>query len=296
MEQLTIYTATYNRKETIPRVYESLCAQTDKNFRWMIIDDGSTDGTKEMVDKWLCETNDFQIDYFYKNNGGIHTVRDFAYKHCETELILGVDSDDWICRDTVCKILDLWNESDREKYAGIYALAMYPDGKTVGENFPNFKSISYQELTYKYYHQGPRLTVVRTDVIKKIPSSPIYESERLVAEGYKWIQLPETLPFLLINEPLKIVEYQQDGYSKNIAKIRFQNMKGFRASARQHIISAKYFRVRIKNQIKYIMYSVWLKDKAFIKNSPKPIQTVLLFPIGLVSYIIVNAKWKRYKE
>lgn len=296
MEQLTIYTATYNRKNTISRVYESLCMQSNKNFRWMIIDDGSTDGTKEIVDKWLCIDNGFRIDYTYKNNGGIHTVRDYAYEHCKTELIFGVDSDDWLNKNAVQKILELWNKSDTEKYGGIFTAAMYPDGKRVGGDFPECESVSYQDLTYKYRYQGDKSTVLRTDVIRKIPKSPVFINEKLVAEGYKWIQLPDNLPFLLINEPLLTKDYQRDGYTQNIGKIRFENMNGFRASARQHIISAKYFQVRIKNQIKYIMYSLLLKDKTFIKNSPKPIQTVLLLPIGILSYIIINVKWKRYKE
>lgn len=296
MEQLTIYTATYNRSKTLPRVYHSLSKQTNKDFRWLIIDDGSTDGTKAIVDKWLEEDQEFHIDYILKDNGGIHTVRDYAYSHCKTELIFSIDSDDWVAEDTVQKILELWNKSDTKKYAGIFVATRYLNEEKIDNGFPSCVSVSYQDLTYKYHYKGDKMTVLRADVIKKIPMSPIFESEKLVAEGYKWIQLPDNLPFLLLNEPLLIKEYQEDGYTKNVHKMRFRNLNGRRANARQHIISAKYFRVRLQNHIKYIIYSLWLKDKNFIKNSPKPVQTALLAPIGFFIFLIMDKKWGKYKS
>lgn len=296
MEQLTIYTATYNRAGLLERAYKSLTRQTNKNFIWQIIDDGSTDFTKELVENWKKVNNGFDLRYVYKENGGVHTARDLAYQICETELICTLDSDDWMVDTAVETMLDFWLTYGSKEYAGMFVPNMYANGKIAGSQFPNIKSVSYQDYTYKYKCKGDKHTILRTAVIQMIPQSPVFPDENLVAEGFKWIQIPEDRSFLLLNQPLFVVEYQSDGYSKNARKNMFRNLNGFRANAKQHIISAKYFRVRLRNQIKYIMYSLWLKDKNFIKNSPKPVQTMLLAPIGFVIFLIMDKKWGKYKS
>lgn len=295
MSIITIYTPTYNRAGLLERAYKSLTRQTNKNFIWQIIDDGSTDFTKELVENWKKVNNGFDLRYVYKENGGVHTARDLAYQICETELICTLDSDDWMVDTAVETMLDFWLTYGSKEYAGMFVPNMYANGKIVGSQFPNIKSVSYQDYTYKYKCKGDKHSILRTAVIQMIPQSPVFPDENLVAEGFKWIQIPEDRPFLLLNQPLFVVEYQSDGYSKNDRKNMFRNLNGFRANAKQHIISAKYFRVRLRNQIKYIMYSLWLKDKNFIKNSPKPVQTMLLAPIGFVIFLIMDKKWGKYK-
>ncbi len=76
--QLTIFTPAYNRAHTLPRTLDSLKRQQNKNFIWLIIDDGSTDNTKELVDKWLKDDYGFEIVYIYKENGGMHTAHNVA--------------------------------------------------------------------------------------------------------------------------------------------------------------------------------------------------------------------------
>ena len=93
----------------------------------MIIDDGSTDGTKQLVDVWMAEGK-LKIQYHYKEDGGVHTARDLAYKLVETELILSADSDDWMTDDAVEVILDYWAKYGGEEYAGILTPVCTPDG------------------------------------------------------------------------------------------------------------------------------------------------------------------------
>lgn len=90
---ITIFTPTYNREKTLPRVYDSLLNQTDKRFIWLIIDDGSTDNTKELVNRWIKE-NKLEIEYHFKENGGKHTAIRLAYQLADAKYLLGIDSDD----------------------------------------------------------------------------------------------------------------------------------------------------------------------------------------------------------
>lgn len=294
MYTITIYTPTYNREHLLPRVYDSLCRQTCKDFYWMIIDDGSTDNTRKLVESWI-EKGNMEIEYVYKENGGVHTARDLAYQRVDTELIMGVDSDDWLLDDAVERILDLWKKNGGVKYAGIFAKVLLTNGKSYGPEFPEAKALSYQDFTYKYKYKGDKKTILRSDIIKSIPKSPVFKDENLVAEGYKWIQLPDDKPFLLLDKPILIVDYQDDGFSRNAQKNIFKNPQGSRASSKQHIIHSKYLIPRCKGYIKYILYSIYLRDKEFIKDSPKIYKTLLFLPLGIVAYIYTRLKWTKHE-
>ena len=111
MAILTVFTPTYNRAYTLHKCYESLRRQTNKGFVWLIIDDGSTDNTKELVDSWLKNDNGFEIRYAYKENGGMHTGHNKAYELIDTELNVCIDSDDYMPDDAVEGILSLEKES-----------------------------------------------------------------------------------------------------------------------------------------------------------------------------------------
>ncbi len=69
--RFTVFTPTFDRAHTLDRVYRSLCVQTFKEFEWVIVDDGSTDGTDDLVAGWQTE-NRFPISYEKQPNQGKH--------------------------------------------------------------------------------------------------------------------------------------------------------------------------------------------------------------------------------
>ena len=101
---ITVFTPTYNRAYLLSRCYESMKRQTNKNFIWMVIDDGSTDETKSLLKSWINEKNDFEIQYHYKKNGGLHTAYNEAISRITTPLSVCIDSDDWMPDDAIEKI------------------------------------------------------------------------------------------------------------------------------------------------------------------------------------------------
>lgn len=294
MYQLTIYTPTYNRAHLLPSLYESLCHQTCKNFIWLIVDDGSTDNTAALAQLWKTEEK-ISVQYLYKENGGVHTARDLAYSFVETELIVAIDSDDTAVNTFVEDILVYWNKYGGNKYAGIFARAKSPSGIEIGKKYPDIHAATYQDLTFKYKIPDDKATVLRTDIIKKIPNSPVFAGEKLLGEGYKWINLPD-IPFLLLNKSIYIHNYVDDGYTINARRHFFLNLNGKRATYRQYMTKAHYIRPKIKGCIGYIITSLLLKDKYFIKNSPRPFTIILLLPLGIVGYFYILAKWGKYRK
>ena len=132
---LTIFTPAYNRAHTLGRTYESLKKQHCKEFIWLIIDDGSSDCTAQLVEEWKQEDNGFEIRYIYKENGGMHTAHNIAYENIDTELNVCIDSDDCLAEDAVENIINKWNEVHDKNYAGIIGLDADFQGKIIGKGF-----------------------------------------------------------------------------------------------------------------------------------------------------------------
>ena len=144
---LTVFTPAYNRAHTLPRTYESLCRQNCKDFIWLIVDDGSTDNTAELVRDWQCRDNGFEIQYIYKEKGGMHTAHNAAYANIHTELNTCIDSDDMLADGAVEKILRKWAGVKDKGYAGIVGLDADFEGKLIGKDFP----VAMTEITLSGY-------------------------------------------------------------------------------------------------------------------------------------------------
>ena len=114
MALLTVFTPTYNRAHTLHRTYESLCNQDCKDFIWLIIDDGSTDHTDDLVKSLQQKDNGFEIQYIYKENGGMHTAHNTAYENIYTELNVCIDSDDKMAPGAV-RMIEIGRASCRER-------------------------------------------------------------------------------------------------------------------------------------------------------------------------------------
>ena len=212
---LTIFTPSYNRAYTLHKCYESLKKQTSKDFRWLIIDDGSTDNTKELVDSWIDE-NIIEIKYHYQNNQGMHGAHNTAYELIDTELNVCIDSDDYMPNDAVEKIINFWNKNKRDDLAGIIALDAYESGEVIGEKFPDImKETTLFEVNNIHKISGDKKLVYRTELTKEYPY-PLFEGERYVGLAYKYYKLDEKNKLATLNEVLCIVEYLEDGSSMNM--------------------------------------------------------------------------------
>lgn len=293
MPLLTIFTPTYNRAHTLPRTYNSLLRQDCKDFIWLIIDDGSTDNTAELVKKWKQEESDFEIRYIFKENGGMHTAHNAAYANIDTELNVCIDSDDCLAEGAVSKIITKWTQVKDKGYAGIIGLDSDFEGRVIGRKFPD----KLTETTLTGYYAsgglGDKKLVYRTDIINEYPPYPVFDGEKYVALAYKYRLIDQKYKLSVLNEILCKVEYQTDGSSMNMLTQYIRNPKGFafwRKVCMQYPESKK--RVFI-DCIHYVSSSLLSRNKNFISESPKKALTVLAIPFGIALTIYIKNKVRR---
>lgn len=286
---LTIYTPTYNRASLLPRLYSSLCVQTDRRFLWLVVDDGSTDDTAARVAAWQAEGR-IDIRYLRKENGGVHTARDLAYDTIDTELLCGIDSDDWAAPDFVAHLLSLWEEKGGSDYLGILAPVQTATGTSLGRPFPDIPAATFQDLHFRYGCDGDQTIVVRADIMRTIPHAPVTPGEKLVGENFKWMQLPNQ-PFLLTHQADVYHDYLPDGYTQNARALMLRNLHGAQAEAAVSVRFCRYFRPRLRAHIKYILCGLYLREKGLLRRSPRPFATALLFPVGWLAYLVYRHKY-----
>ena len=135
MERITVFTPTYNRRKSLPRVFESLKMQTFRDFIWIIVDDGSTDDTESLVDEFKKKA-DFKIVYIYQKNAGKHSAINRALQETTSELFLIADSDDSFKANALEVFIDTWEsipEEERNQYKGVIAKCYNAeDGTPIG--------------------------------------------------------------------------------------------------------------------------------------------------------------------
>ena len=210
--QFTVFTPTYNRASTLPRVYASLQNQTVKDFEWLIIDDGSTDNTEELVRQWQAECKDFAIRYIYQENGHKKAAHNRAVAEACGELFIVLDSDDSCIPQAMERFQFYWNSiprQDRDRFWCVCGLCKDADGNIVGDMLPGntYLDASFQEVYFKYKIKGEKWGAMKTSVLRNFPFREDIPGH--VPEGTVWYAIaPEYNRARFFNEPLRV--YYQD--------------------------------------------------------------------------------------
>ncbi|HEY2420685.1 MAG TPA: glycosyltransferase family 2 protein [Neobacillus sp.] len=290
MELLTIFTPTFNRAFCLENCYKSLLRQTCKEFVWLIIDDGSTDGTKTLVDSWI-EENLIKINYLWQENQGMHGAHNTAYRLIQTELNMCIDSDDFIPDQAVEKIVSFWREFGCDQFSGIIGLDSNIDHHVIGTKLPEgLKSSTLFDLYHKHGVVGDKKLVYRTLLTRKYPY-PLFPNEKYVGLDYKYYKIDEEYEMLLFNENLCIVEYLADGSSQNMFQQYRKNPKGF-AFYRKEMMKLPFASISFKfrQAIHYVSSSFMMKNLKFLRETPAKVLTFLAIPIGFLLYFYIQHK------
>lgn len=289
MATLTVFSPAFNRAHTLPRTYQSLLRQTSKDFVWLVVDDGSSDNTEDLVNSWIAEDK-IEIKYVRQENQGMHGAHNTAYDNIDTELNVCIDSDDWMPDDAVETIIDFWNKNKNDRYAGIIGLDCREDGSIIGTRFPeNLKETTLTDFNARI-GRGDKKLVYRTDVVKKYPKYPLFEGERYVGLAYLYMLIDRDYKVLTINKPLVIVEYQPDGSSNSMYRQYWRNPKGFSFFRRTTMVLQPTLKRRFAECIHYVATSIISRDSKFISKSPKKLMTLMATIPGLMWYFIIRHK------
>ncbi|WP_073153088.1 glycosyltransferase family 2 protein [Mesonia phycicola] len=243
---LTIFTPTYNRASLLKRVFTSLQKQTYKNFEWIIVDDGSTDNTEEVVKSFIEYTQDFSINYFKQKNGGKHRAINFGVKKAKGDFFLILDSDDYLKEEAIEVLNPLLDQSRlNANLAGVAVRRAYSDGNIVGNIFD--KSILANSVSIRYQHKiiGDLVEIFKTEILKKY-KFPEIENEKFCPEALVWNRIAQYYNLQFYNLGLYITEYLPGGLTQKIIKIRMQSP----IASMLHYVELVSYKIPIKEKVK----------------------------------------------
>lgn len=281
-KRLTIFTPTYNRAYILPKLYESLCVQTCRDFEWLIVDDGSLDGTHDMVDEWIQERK-IDIHFIYQVNGGKMRAYNRGVAETKTELFVCIDSDDQLASEKVVEdSLAFWDEHKNDAYhkpiAGMVSVRRSLHGKHDLSAAPAMGTL--HELNS--YYGGETTIIILTDILRHYPY-PSFEGEKFVTDVYIYDQMDEDYLFLFHPYISQNCEYHEDGYTMSYRKLLLTNPRGHREYHLQCLRLGKGN--SIKSIICYMSLSLFARDHTMFTQSPNLPLTILLYPVGCLKYL-----------
>lgn len=274
---VTVFTPTYNRAYIIGHLYESLLRQTFPNFEWLVIDDGSTDNTEEVIQSFI-EENKIQIRYFKQPNGGKHRAINHGVQKARGELFFIVDSDDYLTDNALKRVMYHYENIKTDKFfVGVCGLRADKNNCRIGgEVHFSILDCNSFDFRYKYRVKGDMAEVVRTDVLKKY-SFPDIENEKFCAEGYVWNKIAQHYKFRYFYEKIYICEYLTDGLTAKSVRLRMRN-----CNTAMLLYSDLYkmdvpFRIKIKAAINYWRFA-FCSSLCFTAKSKQ---------IGIISFLVI---------
>ena len=236
---ITVFTPAYNRAKFLPRVYESLCRQTYKDFEWVIVDDGSVDDTRSVVEQFSVLGFEFSgnltqplntqhstlntnsIRYYYQENGGKHRAINRGVKEAKGELFLILDSDDTLPERSLEWINHYYQQiKDDASFGGVCGYMAHHDGTVIGHgNDDEVLDANSIEMRYQYHILGDMLEVFRTSVMREIPF-PDIPGEKFVPEALVWNRIACKYRLRVFHEVVYYRDYLDGGLTDKIVIIR----------------------------------------------------------------------------
>ena len=292
---MTVFTSTYNRSNTLPRTYQSLCRQTDKDFEWLIVDDGSTDNTEELVNKWIKTDKQISIRYIKKQNEGFHTGYNTAIANMDSELAVCIDSDDYMPNDAVEKIHRCWLEHGSKKFGGIIGLDYGVNGKVIGGKIPDgIGIINLIKLAQNKYDiaKGDKKIVVRVDLYKSVAPMKVFKGEKYFNPHYMHLMISKKYDFIALNECICIVDYQKNGMGSNMFRQYKNSPNSFLEIRKLHLsFEDETLTRQFRNGVHFV--SSALLSHRFLKEFNESSRKILLiscFPFGVMLALVTIVK------
>ena len=294
MIKITIFTPTYNRKNTLECLYDSLKNQTCYDFEWLIMDDGSTDNTEEYLKSVLNEKKNFDVRYIKTINGGKHRAINRGVQEANGEYFFIVDSDDYLLEDAIENI-KLWIkdiEKNEKKFVGVSGLKGYGKNEIVGRTF-NKEYLDCTDLErVKFNIYGDKSEVYKTEILKQY-KFPEFDNEKFITEAIVWNRIAKDGYYIRhFNKITYICQYREDGLTKKSDELFCDNFKGYTLYVNEILKYSKIKRVKVKAIMAYGYRGNKLSKLKF-KELSKNINISITIIWLLTQISILYKKWKR---
>ncbi|MGJ8593028.1 MAG: glycosyltransferase family 2 protein [Aquaticitalea sp.] len=290
-----ILTPTYNRCHTLPRVHESLLAQTYKAFKWIIVDDGSTDGTKDLVNQWI-NNSQIQIEYYVLSiNEGKPGAVNYGLEKCDMPYTIIADSDDDFEPETLEQLEQLWSTIDNcsAKIGAIWTLTKNQKGEVQGDYFPkDIWQTDFDErvLNRKSQIAGDKWTCWKTDILR---NQKLFTNKQChIQESHTWNEINRRYDFLCLNISFLNVHFTEGSLinskktkKQNAATYYFGSYYGLRNVSNSDIIFKHYYRVLA---FEYIKSKLYFSDKELMLSTSKFLVCLILFLYQVPSRIMLK--------
>lgn len=259
MSRVTILTPTYNRAAYLPRLYESLEAQTNRDFLWLVVNDGSEDGTRELIASY--DGGNTKIRYIEQKNAGKHIALNRGIREITSELTFIVDSDDYLPENAVETIL-----AYHEKYRGTPGLCGYSflrchaDGRVNTAYFPTDELIgSYAEVRINGGIGGDKAEVFYTEILRQYPF-PVFAGEKFLPEDAVWMQMSGPYQMVHINQNIYYCDYLEGGLTKSGKRMKIHSPRGMVLRSEIYLNDPLIsVRVKVKMMLLYQIYGAFGK-------------------------------------
>lgn len=293
--RLSVLTATYNRAENLEALFLSLCAQTDQDFEWWVVDDGSTDDTGQKV-RSFSDRAPFPVHYIHKENGGKHTALNAAIPRLTSELTIIVDSDDQLTSDAVQTIYQY-----HDKYAAYPNLCGYvfhrrfQDGCISGKAFvPDERIASYIDVRVNGDDtHADKVEVFFTRCLKEFPF-PEYPGENFLGEDTVWVEMGRKYSMVHINRAIYLFEYRRDGLTKNRRRHNIASPRGCMHRAALYMERDVKLRYQIKGALQYLIYGRFAGERmsALLRQVEHKLWPILLAAPAQLIYMVWRRQYK----
>jgi glycosyltransferase involved in cell wall biosynthesis len=283
--RVTILTPTHDRAHTLPRVFASIAEQTFRNFEWLIIDDGSTDNTVEVITQCANQAN-FPVRYERQPNRGKHTALNAGFRLARGEYTAVIDSDDWYLPHALATLVAAWDGlPNRDEYVEVQGLCEDQHGELIGTEFPDdvFDTDGFA-ITFEHHVTGDKIGMQRTDIVRQYPFPDGFEGI-YVTEAIVWHRIARSYRLRCLNRVLAGKEYRPEGITRTTPQLSTQMAGPRRIYFKEVLGMGRKLPARVTAR----MYANWIRNavhagvplRAEIRNAPSKVIFTGMVPIGV---------------
>ena len=298
--KLSIITPTYNRANMLGNLYNSIVKNLEKNrevqqniqVQWLIIDDGSTDNTEEVINQYISEKK-IEIQYHKQENQGKMSAINNVVQYADGNLIVECDSDDIFSDNAFYDILQAYYETkERNDLYGLCFLKYDLKGNNIGNRFQREETTMF-DLYFKEQENGEKAIVFFANIRKQYQYK-IEKDEKFSTEARMYHEMDLKYKMKCINKPIMICDYKEDGYTKNIKRVFKENPYGhyayFKEILEQHDMQGVSLKKRLYVIKHYILFGYLIKHYEIknIKSFQNRMWYIILFIPGMIKSYFFN--------